>query len=410
MAKCTESWDNCSGFFDCIGPAFETAATCTASYFENATHQALQFHRNACHGAITCTFDKYLQGKLTKSAMLSAMQDYYGATTECAGQLGPCWAFWTRAGGALVFPESWPVGAAPDAVVLKAKQEAQSKASQSLPKGVGSAAAFGAQVTAPIVGSLFEKGFRTTTIEQFSTGPCPQFSKTDLKNAIKDTLSTYFKTVATIQGGEAKKAFDAVQSLAAGSPSGVVMEALYGLLSDYGIEVPEEVKKFLNCLYSKAGGLVFTAVKQAVIDGDPKGAAQLLAPYAIACSAKTAKDSLEAGSIWAPLIDAIALAAVVATAPPPPPAPKVPVVDAKSECEQTGGIVLKNGACFKLDEKSIGFAAYASSGEVLKAQEKIYNAAAEGVKKKNEEKKKQEEQQQLLLIAGAAVVAYLALS
>lgn len=342
--------------------------------------------------------------------MLSAMQDYYGATTECAGQLGPCWAFWTRAGGALVFPETWPVGVAPDAVVLKAKQEAQSKASQSLPKGVASAAAFGAQVTAPIVGSLFEKGFRTTTIEQFSTGPCPQFSKTDLNNAIKDTLSTYFKTVATIQGGEAKKAFDAVQSLAAGSPSGVVMEALYSLLADYGIEVPEEVKKFLNCLYSKAGGLVFTAVKQAVIDGDPKGAAQLLAPYAIACSAKTAKDSLEAGSIWAPLIDAIALAAVVATAPPPPPAPKVPVVDAKSECEQTGGIVLKNGACFKFDEKVIGIAKYASSGEALKTQENIYKAAAEGIKKRAEEKKKQEEQQQMLLIAGAAVVAYLALS
>ncbi len=341
------------------------------------------------------------------------MQGYYGVTTECAGQLGPCWAFWTRAGGALVFPEIWPVGVAPDAVVLKAKQEAQSKASQSLPKSVASAAAFGAQVTAPIVGSLFEKGFRTTTIEQFSTGPCPQFSKTDLNNAIKDTLSTYFKTVATIQGGEAKKAFDAVQSLAAGSPSGVVMEALYSLLADYGIEVPEEVKKFLNCLYSKAGGLVFTAVKQAVIDGDPKGAAQLLAPYAIACSAKTAKDSLEAGSIWAPLIDAIALAAVVVTAPPPPPAPKVPVVDSQAQCNQSGGLWAdKTKTCIPLNETLLGFAKYAASGEAVKNQTEMYENVAKGLeKKKAEEKKKQEEQQQqLLLLAGAAVVAYLALN
>jgi len=386
-----------------------TAAKCTLSYIEDNASQALQFHRSAAYGAVTCTWDKYLAGTLTLSQADEAIANYLTQSVKFSSGYTTGVKTWTDKDGKPAFPEKWPIGVAPSKLANEARNEFQHRAGQTIPPDT-TAGTVGTYANLPVVGNLMLKGVRLLTIDKFSQGPCPQFTKGDVSSAIKDVLVTYFKTVATIQGGEAKKAFDAVQSLAAGSPSGVVMEALYSLLSDYGIEVPEEVKKFLNCLYSKAGGLVFTAVKQAVIDGDPKGAAQLLAPYAIACSAKTAKDSLEAGSIWAPLIDAIALAAVVATAPPPPPAPKVPVVDAKSECEQTGGIVLKNGACFKLDEKSIGFAAYASSGEVLKAQEKIYNAAAEGVKKKNEEKKKQEEQQQLLLIAGAAVVAYLALS
>lgn len=391
MAKCTEDWDNCSGFFGCIGPAISTAAKCTASYLEDNYTKEMNKTRTLCYETLQCAWKAYISGGVTADDYLKALDARAGRYT------GTFLLPEVRK----LFPDKMLFGAKPTKAMLSIHEQALhlcGQLSEDAPLLSGIA------VNTPIVNKLVYSQADFNRKLAYSHGLCAKYSGNDVLNASKEVLKSYFEVVATLEGGAAKKGYDAIKALAAGTPSGVAMEALFSVLQDYGIEVPQEVKDFLTCLYGKAGSLVFTAVKQAVIDGDPKGAGQLLAPYAVDCGAKTLKKSLGDGSPWSPLIDAIVLAAVVAAAPPPPPKPKVPVTDPKTECNKSGGIY------FETTKQCAPFQLVIGAGKASeKAIELVTTVTPATVAAAAAERAKQE-QQQLMLLAGVAVVAYLALS
>lgn len=393
MAKCTQDWDECSGFFGCIIPAITTAAKCSASYLADNYTKEMNKTRTLCYETLQCAWKAYLSGGITADEYLNAL-DLRAASYSGAFKVPEI---------KKLFPERMLFGAKPTKAMISIHEQALHLCGQ---LSDDAPLLSGIAVNTPVINKLVYSQADFNRKLAYSKGLCAKYSGDDVLNASKEVLKNYFEVVATLEGGAAKKGYDAIKSLAAGTPSGVAMESLFSVLQDYGIEVPQEVKTFLTCLYSKAGALVFTAVKQAVLDGDPKGAGQLLAPYAIDCGAKTLKEQLGAGSPWAPLVDAIVLAAIVATAPPPPPKPKVPVTDPKVECKKTGGIYFETtGQCFPFElafsasksaEKAVGYATTMTIKQFEKEKEK-----------KLEE---QRQQQQLMLLAGVAVVAYLALS
>lgn len=404
MAKCTEDWDNCSGFFGCIGPAISTAAKCTASYLEDKTSQSAQFHRSAMYNAVKCSFDKYLAGQLTATELSKALGGYTNPIAQVYHEESVGLENWVFQ-GSKAFPDKWLFKAPPTKIVSQTREFYLHKAGQASPPNHSfTVVEQGVWANLPVIGDMFVQESKLFTQERFSKGPCPQFGQDDKTATVKKMLWSYFSAVATLGGGDLQTAYKAIKAVTAGKPEGIVMEALFSVLQDYGIEVPQEVKDFLTCLYGKAGSLVFTAVKQAVIDGDPKGAGQLLAPYAVDCGANTLKKSLGDGSPWSPLIDAIVLAAVVAAAPPPPPKPKVPVTDPKLECNKSGGIYFETtGECYPFQ---LAIGASKASEKAIELVQKVtpQTVAAATVQRQNQE------QQQLLLLAGVAVVAYLALS
>ena len=417
MAKCTQDWEDCSGFFGCIIPAITTAAKCTASYIEDNTTKAASYHRKAMYNAVNCVFDKYLAGKLTATEASKAIGGYTSPVGETYTEYSVGFENWTDKNGLAVFPNKWLFGAPATAIVNQTREFFLHAAGQANPPNhTGTVAEQGVWANLPVIGDMFIKESQLFTQVRFGGGPCPQFGKDDQVATVKKMLWSYFSAVATLGGGQIKAAYEAAKMVTAGTPKEVVMQALFSLIEDappggLGLTIPDPVKNFLTCLYTKAGAKAIEAVKLGLVDGKYEDAGKLIAPYIVDCGAETLKDELPEDSPFKALVNALALAVTVYLAPepaaPPKPAPKVPVTDPALACKQAGNVYFDTTKqCLPLSAV-LGAAQAAPQALKLVTTVTPETVAAAAAERKRQE---QEQQRQLLTLAGIAVVAYLALS
>ena len=415
MAKCTQDWEDCSGFFGCIIPALSTAAKCTGSFFADNSTAAAQFHRTALYNAVKCCFDKYLSGQLTAKELSEALGGYTSPVAKVYYPESVGLESWKDKNGLKVFPDKWLFGAPATAIVNQTREFYLHAAGQaSPPNHTFTVAEQGVWANLPVIGDMFIQESKLFTQDRFSKGPCPQFGADDKTATVKKMLWSYFSAVATLGGGDIKTAYEAVKLVTAGKPSELVMNALFKIFEDappngLGLTIPEPVKTFLTCMYNKAGTVLIDAVKVAFWDKDYTKAGQMIAPYVVDCGADELKKELGEGSPFAPFVNAIALAieiylAPTPEAPPPKPKPKVPVTDPKLECNNAGNVY------FETTKQCLPLAAVLGAAQAApKALDLVYTVTPETVAAATVQRQKQE-QQQLMLLAGVVVVAYLALS
>lgn len=326
MPKCTESWDNCSGFFSCTGALFETAAKCSASAAEDVADFAASWakgindqKRQECYDKTVCIWETYKAGKTKKRQMLNSgfgvvalkayelaggnpkdglkmlawvdstweptYQDYQSALTVCGQSYSNTWV---KEVGVNVL-----------------------SAFVGLASGTG---AKGYAVSSGILNAGFE-------LVEADTGPCGKgYSK--LAGEVSKAAGQY----AAATGKEGVKEVAIIAGKGASVKGGAV---LADTLKELGIELPPEVLNVLACIEKSAGtGAVALAAFDAV-SGNAEKAAKSLAPYVVNCVGQEALAKLGPGPVQSVLKKALQLATAIAFQPPPPPPPK-PVLDCSS--------------------------------------------------------------------------------
>lgn len=317
MPACNESWKKCKGFWDCTGAAFETAGKCTVSAVGDAVHADNQEARTRAYKQTECLWAKYKKGDFDKEPLRLMGSPVYPSGFVFAIQKQP--AMYDR--------------------MLKKKltdqdlQSALHECGQAFGGSwVADALALGSTgllsvLATPAIGAAWGAALKAVNKVSQAATECVDVSATDALLSVASAGAQWVGVTAENKAGWDAKAAKLVEQVTKG---GNTMDSLIALLNESGIEVPDQVKEFLNCLYTKAGlSVLLDSLKQAVVSGDPEGAAKKLAPYAIDCGAKQLANAMPAGP-WKTLVYSVAVAIEAAIAPPAAPPKKVPVSGAGS--------------------------------------------------------------------------------
>lgn len=327
MPKCTESWDNCSGFWSCTGAAFETAAKCTASAAEDAASSVKGWatswaksindkQRKDCYDKTVCLWNKYKAGKITKGQLYGGGLAWHAASQFFAegGDVDDKQAFnefiakrWSPDEYAYQQSLTWCGQSFSDAWI-------QTISLQAISVAVGLGTGTGAKGYAVANGAL---GAAFGAYEA-DTGPCGE----GYAKAAGAVVTAAGQFVAAT-GKEGVKEVVIIAGKGASAQGGAVLAET---LKDFGIELPPEVLNVLACIEKSAGsGTVALAAFDAV-SGNAEKAAKALAPFAVNCIGQEALAKLGPGPVQTMLKKALQLATAIAFQPPPPP-PPLPALD-----------------------------------------------------------------------------------
>lgn len=349
MPACNEDWKKCSGFWDCTGAAFKTAGKCTASFTEDVAlswaHEENTKFRKVCFAYTECLWWKYKHGKLGKEDLLG---DIHG---KLAAQLTPApGAFQEPVSGfQLLAKKGWLKGAkkmsaadklavdwlgaeaAIDVTGWKPTEQDYQNALHECGQAFGDAwvTSFGKKVvetTALFIGGPplkgIVKGASVTSETLANIGECKQANWKKFAEAAIDVGVT---AVAGTDSGTIKAGVSGAKiGYAAATGGKIQMEDIYAILEAAGVELPDEVKSFLQCAYSAMGDYLYKILGM-VTEGKFEDAAKAAAPYLVNCSIQTLGDQISQDSFfkkWAKAAGSATSAYIKAqgaSAPPLPP-------------------------------------------------------------------------------------------
>lgn len=415
MPACNESWKKCSGFLDCIGPAFAAAGKCTASAAQDVAHAANQEARTMAYNQTLCLWNKYVKGELDAAlpqALLGTASYPSGFMFTLDKRVGkdskkPNWAAFKAYTDKIKNHQL--TNADLEEALHECGQQFGNDWAIKLQQSVVTVAV--GVIATPAAGAAVGASFVAYKKVMGALAECTGVTGAEAALSVVSAGAAAYGAAAEGGGADVQVA----KTIEKATKKGGTVDEIFASLKDLGVDVPEELKDFVACVVDKAGiSLVASACWDAV-SGDADKAAKALAPYAVQCGVLEIADQLPSG----PLQDAVKKAAGIAKLAtkevlkpaPAAPAAKPAAEDAKDEksCNAANGVWLnKTKQCF--NSETFFAASKAAQPSALKQVLDIQsNVMAYADQKQKDEAAKAAHNKQMILI-GAGVVAIVLLA